>query len=50
MKYKVVAEKYDVSVNTINLQKNRYQWNRKGVHRKKRQVHPLGIKMRGQFG
>lgn len=34
MKYKDVAEKYDVSDKNIKLQKNRYQWDRKGVRTK----------------
>lgn len=32
MKYKDLAEKYSVSLNTIKSWKQRYKWNRKGVH------------------
>jgi uncharacterized protein YjcR len=32
MKYKELAEKYDVSVNTIKSWRKRHGWNRKGVH------------------
>ncbi|MDA2655862.1 phage terminase small subunit [Bacillus cereus] len=32
MKYKDIAEKHDVSVNTVKSWKTRYKWNRKGVH------------------
>ncbi|PFC85158.1 hypothetical protein CN272_22140 [Bacillus anthracis] len=34
MKYKELAEKYDVSVNTVKSWKTRYKWDRKGVHTK----------------
>ncbi|AKN32392.1 terminase [Clostridium carboxidivorans P7] len=43
MKYKDLAEKYNVSLNTIKSWKTRYKWNRKGVHTKeeknKKSVH-----------
>lgn len=32
MKYKDIAEKHDVSVNTVKSWKTRYKWDRKGVH------------------
>ncbi|KAB2460776.1 hypothetical protein F8160_00110 [Bacillus sp. CH126_4D] len=32
MKYKELAEKYDVSINTIKSWRKRHGWNRKGVH------------------
>lgn len=32
MKYKELADKYDVSVNTVKSWKTRYKWDRKGVH------------------
>ena len=41
LKYKDIAEKYDVSVNTVKSWKTRYNWNRKGqksVHTKKEKV------------
>ncbi len=34
MKYKEIAEKYRVSVNTVKSWKQRYGWNRKGMHTK----------------
>lgn len=34
MKYKEIAEKHDVSVNTVKSWKTRYKWDRKGVHTK----------------
>ncbi|UNP84816.1 terminase gpP N-terminus-related DNA-binding protein [Bacillus mycoides] len=38
MKYKDIAEKHDVSVNTVKSWKTRYKWNRKGVHTKDEKV------------
>lgn len=35
MKYKDIADKYGVSINTVKSWKQRYKWNRKGVHTKK---------------
>ncbi|PEP21507.1 phage terminase small subunit [Bacillus wiedmannii] len=32
MKYKDIAEKHDVSVNTVKSWKTRYKWDRKGMH------------------
>ncbi|PGY99985.1 phage terminase small subunit [Bacillus thuringiensis] len=32
MKYKDIAEKHEVSVNTVKSWKTRYKWDRKGVH------------------
>ena len=34
MKYKELAEKYEVSINTIKSWRKRHGWNRKGVHPK----------------
>lgn len=34
MKYKEIAEKYGVSINTVKSWKKRYEWDRKGVHTK----------------
>ncbi len=36
MKYKEIAEKYNVSINTVKSWKQRYNWSRKGVHTKKK--------------
>ncbi len=38
MKYKELAEKYEVSVNTVKSWKTRYKWDRKGVHTKDEKV------------
>ncbi|EOV9528872.1 phage terminase small subunit [Bacillus cytotoxicus] len=38
MKYKELAEKYEVSVNTVKSWKTRYKWDRKGVHTKDKKV------------
>jgi len=38
MKYKDIASKYDVSINTVKSWKTRYAWNRKGMHTKKEKV------------
>lgn len=41
MKYKDIAEKYDVSLNTVKSWKTRYKWsrdNKKGVHTKDKKV------------
>lgn len=38
MKYKEIAEKHDVSVNTVKSWKTRYKWDRKGVHTKDEKV------------
>lgn len=34
MKYKEIAEKYEVSIHTVKSWKQRYNWNRKSVHTK----------------
>lgn len=34
MKYKDIAQKYNVSINTVKSWKQRYNWNRKSVHTK----------------
>lgn len=39
MKYKDIAEKYNVSINTVKSWKQRYNWSRKGVHTNKESVH-----------
>ncbi|MCY6372452.1 terminase small subunit [Clostridium ganghwense] len=36
MKYKDIATKYNVSLNTVKSWKTRYKWNRKGVHTKEK--------------
>ena len=41
MKYKEIAEKYGVTINTVKSWKTRYKWSRggkKGVHTKKKKV------------
>lgn len=39
MKYKDIAEKHDVSINTVKSWKVRHNWNRNGVHTKEKSVH-----------
>ena len=39
MKYKDIAEKYNVSINTVKSWKQRYNWSREGVHTNKNSVH-----------
>ena len=34
MKYKDIARKYGVTLNTVKSWKKRYNWDRKGVHTK----------------
>lgn len=36
MKYKEIAEKHNVSINTVKSWKTRYGWNKKGVHTKQK--------------
>ena len=57
MKYKDIAEKYDVSINTVKSWKKRYDWNRekgahkeKGVHTKKRGAPKGNINAKGNPG
>jgi len=38
MKYKELAEKYEVSVNNVKSWKTRYKWDRKSVHTKDEKV------------
>lgn len=38
MKYKDIAAKYGVTLNTVKSWKTRYKWDKKGVHTKKRKV------------
>ncbi|WHY31856.1 phage terminase small subunit [Bacillus wiedmannii] len=38
MKYKDIAEKHEVSINTVKSWKTRCKWNRKGVHTKEEKV------------
>lgn len=41
MKYKDIAEKYDVSINTVKSWQKRYGWSRKkGAPKKEKRVHP----------
>lgn len=37
MKYKDIAEKYNVTINTVKSWKQRYKWNKKGVHTKEKE-------------
>lgn len=39
MKYKDIAEKYNVSINTVKSWKQRYNWDRKGMHTNNKSVH-----------
>jgi len=39
MKYKDIAEKYGVTLNTVKSWKTRYKWSRDGVHTKEKGVH-----------
>lgn len=39
MKYKEIAEKYNVTLNTVKSWKTRYKWSREGVHTKDKRVH-----------
>lgn len=39
MKYKEIAEKYGVTINTVKSWKTRYKWSRDGVHTKAESVH-----------
>lgn len=39
MKYKDIAEKYGVTINTVKSWKTRYSWSRNGVHTKDKGVH-----------
>jgi len=39
MKYKDIAEKHDVSINTVKSWKVRHKWERNGVHTKEKGVH-----------
>lgn len=39
MKYKDIAAKYGVSINTIKSWKQRYKWERKGSHTKEKSMH-----------
>ncbi|MCP3741450.1 phage terminase small subunit [Rossellomorea sp. BNER] len=57
MKYKDIAEKYEVSINTVKSWKKRYGWNRdrgapkeKGVHTKKRGAPKGNINAKGNKG
>jgi len=38
MKYKDIADKYSVTINTVKSWKQRYKWNRKSMHTKKEKV------------
>lgn len=50
MKYKDIAEKYGVTLNTVKSWKQRYGWNRDGVHTKDKSVHTTKRKRGGQPG
>ncbi|GGE47731.1 hypothetical protein GCM10011391_28130 [Pullulanibacillus camelliae] len=57
MKYKDIAEKYEVSINTVKSWKKRYGWNRergapkeKGVHTKKKGAPKGNINAKGNRG
>lgn len=39
MKYKEIAEKYGVTINTVKSWKTRYKWSRNGVRTKQKSVH-----------
>lgn len=39
MKYKEIAEKYGVTINTVKSWKTRYKWSRDGVRTKQKSVH-----------
>nr|WP_309101670.1 phage terminase small subunit [Fredinandcohnia onubensis] len=39
MKYKDIAEKYSVTINTVKSWKTRYKWSRDGMHTKEKGVH-----------
>jgi phage terminase small subunit len=39
MKYKDIAEKYNVTLNTVRSWKTRYSWSRKDAHTKQKDVH-----------
>lgn len=39
MKYKDIAEKYNVTLNTVKSWKTRYKWDRKSVHTQEKSVH-----------
>lgn len=43
-KYKDIADKYGVSINTVKSWKVRYEWTRKGVHTKEEKVRKKEIK------
>lgn len=50
MKYKDIAEKYGVTLNTVKSWKVRYGWNKKGVHTKSEKVCTQKRKHGGQPG
>ena len=50
MKYKDIAEKYGVTLNTVKSWKVRYGWNKKGVHTKTEKVCTQKRKHGGQPG
>ena len=50
MKYKEIAEKYGVTLNTVKSWKVRYGWNKKGVHTKSEKVCTQKRKHGGQPG
>lgn len=48
MKYKDIAEKYNVSINTVKSWKQRYKWNKDGVSTKKKSMHTKTKKLCAQ--
>ena len=50
MKYKDIAEKYGVSLNTVKSWKVRYKWDKKGVHTKSKKVCAQKRRKGGQPG
>ncbi|QIL50098.1 hypothetical protein G7084_01430 [Weissella coleopterorum] len=42
MKYKDIAAKYDVTLNTVKSWKQRYEWSRSGAPPKQKSVHTKG--------
>ena len=49
MKYREIAEKYGVSINTVKSWKVRHSWDRKGDGpRKRKRAHTMRIKARTQ--
>lgn len=45
MKYKDIAEKYNVSINTVKSWKQRYKWNKDGMRTKEKSMHTKNEKV-----